>query len=109
MDKYQGAIYHVGFKNLTDAIAYGADNGGWIAFTEDEPFAIWFSPEITPSVAIMHCGRMGWTDYHLFPWDQAAAFVVAQSPPADWTCNTCGYTDCPGCEAHPSQGLSCFV
>lgn len=27
----------------------------------------------------------------------------------DWSCPSCGHSDCSGCQPHPSQGLSCFV
>ena len=26
-----------------------------------------------------------------------------------WVCPTCGDTECPGCQPHPSQQLSCFI
>ena len=43
---------------------------------------------------------------------KALAEVNPQEPfviPADWECPSCGYHDCPGCQPHPSQQLSCFV
>jgi hypothetical protein len=35
--------------------------------------------------------------------------LEAHEIPLDWECTVCGDNDCPGCEQHPSQNLSCFI